>query len=95
MPDSFAPPAQGLDGEATEPIVSSLTDPEASRAAPEQEFQVAAVLTQSASRHLLMLTKRLSAVVGGKGADPLEAAQLIRLLHYAAQLQVCSSRFQQ
>ena len=93
---------QGLDGEATEPIISSLADPQASQAAPEEEYKVAAALTsgqvyneqqqhkENVSGRLAMLIRRLEAVAGASAerGDAGEATQLIRLLHHAAQLQV-------
>lgn len=78
--------AQGLDGEATEPIISSLDDPQASHAAPEEEYRVAMALT--AHGHLGMLTQRLQAVISSQAAGRAEVGQLIRLLHHAVQLQV-------
>lgn len=83
---------QGLDGEATEPIVSSLADPQASQADPEEEFQVAAALASrqgpGGTGHLSMLVTSLADVLGRRGADSADALQLIRLLHHAVQLQV-------
>lgn len=90
---------QGLDGEATEPMVSSLPDPQAIETDPEDEYQVAAVLAsrpqqQQSGGHLAMLTQRLESVAGGKqggssrDAGSKEASQLVRLLHHAAQLEV-------
>ncbi|KAK9812313.1 hypothetical protein WJX73_001476 [Symbiochloris irregularis] len=75
---------QGLDGEATEPMVSSLPDPQAMETDPEEEYQVAAVLASrqlaSQPRHqqqqqsqgsLVMLTHRLEAVTGGRQSGSL------------------------
>lgn len=38
---------QGLDGEATEPMVERLTEPASEQQEPEAEFKVAAVLAES------------------------------------------------
>lgn len=84
---------QGLDGEATEPIVSTLDDPDASTAAPEEEFRVAAALAHEhcGAPTLQMLTNRLSLPAGATRADATETSQLLRILHHAAQLQACTS----
>ena len=96
---------QGLDGEATEPIISTLADPQASQAAPEEEYRVAAALSSEQAHgeqqhkervpgRLAMLIMRLEAVTGATAerGDAGEATQLIRLLHHAAQLQVGCAR---
>ena len=53
---------QGLDGDATEPIVDSLPDPGEESADPEEEFQVAAALLDTTGSQVSLAGSSLEAV---------------------------------
>ena len=77
---------QGLDGEATEPMVNELKEQEATEAGSEEEFAVARALLDGS--FLPQLLQRLQACETVGYQESAESTLLLRLLHQAVHLDV-------
>ncbi|KAK9817780.1 hypothetical protein WJX72_002069 [[Myrmecia] bisecta] len=77
---------QGLDGEATEPMISQLQEPNAQALDPETDFAVADVLASPQLDALPLLLQQLFRKSHGPATSQ---TALLRLLHQATHLQVC------
>ena len=82
---------QGLEGEATEPMVKSLTLQEETGKDPEMEFRHAQVLLDDNARGLRSLLRLLELPMKASSSAPREAASnaMLRLLLAASQLRDC------
>ncbi|KAK9837553.1 hypothetical protein WJX74_000015 [Apatococcus lobatus] len=78
---------QGLDGEATEPMVNELKEQEATEAGSEEEFAVARALLDGS--FLPQLLHRLQARETVGFQESAESTLLLRLLHQAVHLDEC------
>ena len=77
---------QGLDGEATEPMVNELKEQEAAEAGSEEEFAVARALLEGS--FLPQLLQRLQACETVGYQESAESTLLLRLLHQATHVDV-------